>query len=71
MTYITTYLPSGTHTFNVACTAQHMLRERIHVLMKRPQDISLGPHTLGAWLWLVARQTRSPYRTIGTVLKQT
>jgi hypothetical protein len=31
---------------------------------------SLGPHILGAWLWLVARWTRSPYRTIGTVLKQ-
>jgi hypothetical protein len=30
----------------------------------------LGPHALGARSWPVAQQTRNPYHTIGTVLKQ-
>jgi hypothetical protein len=43
MTYITTYPPSGTHVFNAAQTAMHALRECIHVLRKRPQDILRSP----------------------------
>jgi hypothetical protein len=43
MAYITTYPPSGVHAFNAAWTALHMLRERIHVLRKRPQDIPRSP----------------------------
>jgi hypothetical protein len=43
MTYITTYPPSGTHTFNAAWTTLHMLRECFHVLRKRPQDIPKSP----------------------------
>jgi hypothetical protein len=43
MTYITTYPPSGVRAFNVAQTALHTLRERIHVLRKRPQDIPRSP----------------------------
>jgi hypothetical protein len=43
MTYITTYFPSGARAFNAAQTSLHMLRERIDVLRKRPQDISRSP----------------------------
>jgi hypothetical protein len=43
MTYITTYPSSGTRIFNAARTALHMLRERIHVLRKRQQDIPTSP----------------------------
>jgi hypothetical protein len=39
MTYITTYPSSGTRTFNAAWTALHTLRECIHVLRERQQDI--------------------------------
>jgi hypothetical protein len=34
--YITTCPPSGACVFNAARTTLHMLRERIHVLRKRP-----------------------------------
>jgi hypothetical protein len=34
---------SGTHMFNVAWTMLHTLQERIHVLKKRPQDITRSP----------------------------
>jgi hypothetical protein len=44
MTYITTYPPSDARAFNVARTALHTLRERIHVLRKRPQDIPRSTH---------------------------
>jgi hypothetical protein len=40
MTYITTYPLSGAHAFNTAQIVMHMLRERIHVMRKRSQDIS-------------------------------
>jgi hypothetical protein len=40
MIYITIYHPSDMHAFNAVRTALHMLRERIHVLRQRPQDIS-------------------------------
>jgi hypothetical protein len=43
MTYITTYPSSGAHAFNAARTVLHMLRERIHILRKRPQDIPRSP----------------------------
>jgi hypothetical protein len=43
MTYITTYPPSGAHAFNAIRTTLHMLRECIHVLMKRLQDIPRSP----------------------------
>jgi hypothetical protein len=43
MTYITTYTPSGARVFNVARTAMHTLRKRIHVLQKRPQNIPTSP----------------------------
>jgi hypothetical protein len=36
MSYITTYPPSGTHTFNAAWTALHTLQEHIHALRKSP-----------------------------------
>jgi hypothetical protein len=39
MTYITTYPPSGVRVFNATWTALHTLRECIHVLRKRSQDI--------------------------------
>jgi hypothetical protein len=39
ITYNTTYPPSGVHMFNAAWTALQTLREHIHVLRKRPQDI--------------------------------
>jgi hypothetical protein len=48
MTYITTYPPSGAHEFNVVWTALHTLQECIHILRKRPQDIPMSPHVLGA-----------------------
>jgi hypothetical protein len=41
MTYITAYPPSGACAFNAA--ALHTLREHIHVLRKRPQDIPRSP----------------------------
>jgi hypothetical protein len=41
MTCITTYLPSGTHAFNAARTTLHTLRECIHIMRKRPQDIPM------------------------------
>jgi hypothetical protein len=44
MTYITTYSPSGVGAFKAARTMLHMLRERIHILRKRPQDILRSPH---------------------------
>jgi hypothetical protein len=43
MAYITTYPPSGARAFNAAQTTLHTLRERIHVLRKRPQDIPRSP----------------------------
>jgi hypothetical protein len=43
MIYNTTYAPSDARVFNVAQTSLHMLQERIHVLRKRPQDISRSP----------------------------
>jgi hypothetical protein len=43
ITYITTYPPSGTRAFNAAHTVLHTLRERIHVLSKRPQNIHRSP----------------------------
>jgi hypothetical protein len=46
MTYITTYLPSGTRAFNTARTTLHMLRERIHVSRKRSQDIPRSPRPM-------------------------
>jgi hypothetical protein len=45
MTYITTYPLIGARTFNATRTALHMLREHIHVLRKRPQDIPRSPLT--------------------------
>jgi hypothetical protein len=48
MSYITTYLPSGTHTFNTAWTTLHTLQECIHALCKSPQDTPRSPHALGA-----------------------
>jgi hypothetical protein len=43
MIYITTYPSSDIRALNAARTALHMLRERIHVLQKRSQDISTSP----------------------------
>jgi hypothetical protein len=43
MTYTTTYPPSGVRAFDAAWTTLHTLRERIHVLKKRPQDIPRSP----------------------------
>jgi hypothetical protein len=43
MSYITTYPLSGACVFNAARTMMYMLRERIHILSKRPQDISRSP----------------------------
>jgi hypothetical protein len=42
-TYITTYPPSGSHTFNAAWIALHTLQEYIHVLRKRLPDIPRSP----------------------------
>jgi hypothetical protein len=39
VTYNTTYLPSGAHSFNAAWTMLHTLQECIHVLWKWVQDI--------------------------------
>jgi hypothetical protein len=39
MIYITTYPPSGAHSFNVAWTVPHTLQEHIDILRKRPQGI--------------------------------
>jgi hypothetical protein len=44
MIYITTYPPNDAHAFNAAWTTLHILRERIHVLRKRPQDIPRSTH---------------------------
>jgi hypothetical protein len=44
MTYIITYPPSGARAFNAARTALHTLREHIHVLRKRLQDVPRSPH---------------------------
>jgi hypothetical protein len=35
--------PKWRHAFNAARTTLHMLRERIHILRKRPQDIPRSP----------------------------
>jgi hypothetical protein len=43
MTYTTTYPPCDVHAFNVARIALYTLRERIHALKKRPQDIPRSP----------------------------
>jgi hypothetical protein len=43
MTYITTYPLSDVRAFNVVWTVLHTLREHIHVLRKRPQDIPRSP----------------------------
>jgi hypothetical protein len=45
--------------------------ENVFTSWERDNKIFLGPHTLGAWSWLVARQTHNPYRMIGIVLNQT
>jgi UTP:GlnB (protein PII) uridylyltransferase len=39
MTYITTYRPNDARAFNATRTTLHTLREHIHVLRNRPQDI--------------------------------
>jgi hypothetical protein len=44
ITYITPYPLSATRAFNDAWTTLYTLRERIHVLRKRPQDIPKSPH---------------------------
>jgi hypothetical protein len=41
-TYIIIYPPSGACAFNAVRTTLHILRERIHVLRKRPQDILMS-----------------------------
>jgi hypothetical protein len=43
MKYITTYPLSDAHAFNATRTTLHMLRERIHILRKRSQDIPRSP----------------------------
>jgi hypothetical protein len=43
MTYITTYPPRGTHVFDAARIILHTLRECIHILRMRPQDIPRSP----------------------------
>jgi hypothetical protein len=43
MTYITTYPSSDAHVFNAVWTTLHTLRECIHILRKRPQDIPRSP----------------------------
>jgi hypothetical protein len=43
VTYITTYPPSDACAFNGTRTTLHTLREHIHVLRKRPQDIPRSP----------------------------
>jgi hypothetical protein len=43
MTYIITYPPCGARAFNAA--ALHTLREHIHVLRKRSQDIPRSPRS--------------------------
>jgi hypothetical protein len=45
--------------------------ENVFMYWGRDNKTSLGLHDLGARLWPVARQTRKPYRMIGTILKQT
>jgi hypothetical protein len=42
-TYFTTYPPSGVRVFNAARTVLHTLRECIHDVRKRPQDIFRSP----------------------------
>jgi hypothetical protein len=53
-TYIITYPPSGTNAFNTELTSLHMIRERIHVLRKRPQDISRSTRP---WCVIVTSRT--------------
>jgi hypothetical protein len=49
---------------------QHYIRyKNVFTYCGRDHKTLLGPHTLGVRLWLVTRQTRNPYRMIGTVLK--
>jgi hypothetical protein len=43
MTYITTYPPSDVRVFNATRTTMYMVRERIHVLRKKPKDIHRSP----------------------------
>jgi hypothetical protein len=69
MAYNTTYPPSGARALNTAWTTLHY--ENVFLSWGRDHKTSLGPHTLGARSWLVARQTHNPYCMIGTVLKQT
>jgi hypothetical protein len=69
MTYITTYPPTSARAFNATWTTLHTLRERIHVLRKRPQDIPRSPRP--RCMVIANRMTDTqPYRTIGSVLKQ-
>jgi hypothetical protein len=69
MTYITTYPPSAPTRLSLR---GHFCICYENVFMSRGSDnkTSLGPHALGTWSLLITRWTRSPYRTIGTVLKQ-
>jgi hypothetical protein len=43
MKYIITYPPTSARAINAARTVLHTLRERIHVLRERPQDIPRSP----------------------------
>jgi hypothetical protein len=50
---------------------QHCIHyENVFTSWGSDYNISLGSHALGARSWSVTRQTRNPYRTIETVLKQ-
>jgi hypothetical protein len=64
MTYITTY-PQVAHvrlTLHKQCYIRY---ENVFTSWARDHKTSLCPHILGARSWPVARQTRSPYHTIG------
>jgi hypothetical protein len=64
MTYLTTYPQSGTRAFNNARITLHTLVERIHVLRKRPQDISRSPRP--RCMVMASRTTDTqPLRMIG------
>jgi hypothetical protein len=68
MTYITTYPPSGAHTFNAVWIALHMSQGCIHVLRKWPQDIPRSLLTLGTRSWLIAWRMSAPH--VGTALSK-
>jgi hypothetical protein len=63
-------IPQVASTLLTLCGQRCIRYKNVFTSWGRDQKTSIGPHALGARTWLVAWQTRSPYHTIGTIIKQ-